>query len=164
MAFAGKVIPRKYRLSCFGKLRFDSGIPIEDLFGMTRGQEQIGFAFVQFLDEESSRVLRHGWLALPLCFWRHHVRCGVRKTIFLSQRSRQFRACERISYGQRFLHPCVARRFPHHVRRGFPKEIRIGVVVQLSGKSVNGPDEVLGGFMRGRDKAGIAETPEWALP
>ena len=55
-----------------------------------------------------------------------------------------------------FFVRAIAGRFPHHVRRGFPKEIRIGVIVQLSGKNMNGPDEVLGGFMRGGDKAGIA--------
>ena len=130
---------------------------------MSRGNEQIGFFFVQFLDEESRRVLRQldgfrflfSFLAkpCPLRSSQNHFPFSHRSKA-ISVHAREF-LWSKISWSARWQE-----HFPHHDPRVFPKTNPHKDRRQLPGKNMNGPDEVLGGFMRGRDKAGIA----WKSP
>ena len=92
MAFAGKVIPVKGTVFLVSENSVSIAVSQLKIFfgGMTRGHEQIGFAFVQFLDEESSRVLRQpDGLASSLCFLA--TPCPLRSSqnhFPLSQRSK----------------------------------------------------------------------------
>ena len=92
---------------------------------MSRGNEQIGFFFVQFLDEESRRVLRQpdGLSFLFVLFGDPMSAAQVRKTIFLFRNDPKLFPCMRGNFVWSKVSSSVRwqGRFPHHVRRGFPK-------------------------------------------
>ena len=149
MAFAGKVSPVKGTVFLISENSVSIAVSQLKIFfgGMTRGHEQIGFAFVQFLDEESRRVLRQpdGLSFLFVLFGDPMSAAQFAKPFsFFATIQSYFRACEGISYGQRFLRPCDGKGvFRIMSGEDSPKEIRIGVIVQLSGKNMNGPTKSL---------------------